>query len=89
MFDWSLAEGAPSNRRVIVAGGLTPENVADAIEQVRPWGVDVSTGVEARPAARTPQGAGVHRPRRGPPRRARYKGDEHDAPYDWLQEDYS
>src|SRR4029077_19664519 len=38
MFDWSLAEGAPSNRRVILAGGLTPENVAEAIEQVKPWG---------------------------------------------------
>lgn len=47
VFDWSLAEGAPSNRRVILAGGLTPHNVASAIERVRPWGVDVSTGVEA------------------------------------------
>ena len=49
VFDWSLAEGAPSNRRIILAGGLTPENVADAIRVVRPWGVDVSTGVETAP----------------------------------------
>src|SRR5947199_242001 len=49
MFDWSLAEGAPSNRRVILAGGLTPENVSEAIERVKPWGVDVSTGVEDGP----------------------------------------
>ena len=46
VFDWSLAEGAPSNRRIILAGGLTPENVAAGIAEVRPWGVDVSTGVE-------------------------------------------
>lgn len=45
-FDWSLAEGAPSNRRLILAGGLNPENVAVGISEVKPWGVDVSTGVE-------------------------------------------
>jgi phosphoribosylanthranilate isomerase len=49
VFDWSLAEGAPTNRRVILAGGLTADNVGDAIRQVRPWGVDVATGVEASP----------------------------------------
>ncbi len=46
LFDWSLAEGAPAGRRVIMAGGLTPENVPDAIRRVEPWGVDVATGVE-------------------------------------------
>jgi phosphoribosylanthranilate isomerase len=46
VFDWSLAEGAPLNRRLILAGGLTPENVADGIHEVHPWGVDVSSGVE-------------------------------------------
>ncbi|MEZ5263255.1 MAG: phosphoribosylanthranilate isomerase [Acidimicrobiales bacterium] len=49
VFDWSLAEGAPTNRRLILAGGLTPENVAEAIERVRPWGVDVASGVERAP----------------------------------------
>ncbi len=49
VFDWRLAEGAPSGIRLMIAGGLTPENVADAIRLVRPWGVDVSTGVEERP----------------------------------------
>jgi phosphoribosylanthranilate isomerase len=46
VFDWSLAESIPIGRRVILAGGLTPTNVADGIATVRPWGVDVSTGVE-------------------------------------------
>ncbi len=46
LFDWSLTEGAPMNRRLILAGGLTPDNVAVGISEVRPWGVDVSTGVE-------------------------------------------
>ncbi len=46
VFDWSLADGAPTNRRLILAGGLTAENVAAGIDEVRPWGVDVSSGVE-------------------------------------------
>ena len=49
VFDWSLAERLPVGRRVILAGGLTLENVGMAIETVRPWGVDVSTGVESSP----------------------------------------
>ena len=55
MFDWRLAEGAPGGVRLMIAGGLTPENVGDAIRLVRPWGVDVSTGVEARPGQKDPR----------------------------------
>jgi phosphoribosylanthranilate isomerase len=51
VFDWSLAEGAPGGKRLLLAGGLTPDNVGEAIEQVRPWGVDVSTGVETTPGS--------------------------------------
>jgi phosphoribosylanthranilate isomerase len=45
-FDWSLIP-AHLNKPIILAGGLTPENVSEAIEQVRPFGVDVSGGVES------------------------------------------
>ena len=50
-FDWALAEGVPPGVRVLLAGGLTVRNVADAVRRVRPWGVDVSTGVETSPGS--------------------------------------
>jgi phosphoribosylanthranilate isomerase len=51
VFDWALAEGVPRGSRLLLAGGLTPDNVADAVRRVRPWGVDVSTGVETSPGS--------------------------------------
>lgn len=54
VFDWSLAEGAPTNRRVILAGGLNAQNVGDAIARVQPWGVDVASGVEDAPGRKDP-----------------------------------
>ena len=46
VFDWRLAERMPRSHRLILGGGLDPGNVADAIQRLRPWGVDVSAGVE-------------------------------------------
>ena len=88
MFDWSLAEGAPINRRVILAGGLTPDNVTEAIERVKPWGVDVSTGVETAPGRKDARLVRdfVRNAKAAAPRR--YRGDEDERPFDWQEDEY-
>jgi phosphoribosylanthranilate isomerase len=47
-FDWELLKGVKMDKPLIVAGGLTPENVADAVREMRPHAVDVASGVENR-----------------------------------------
>jgi phosphoribosylanthranilate isomerase len=53
-FDWAIAVEARKHAPIILAGGLTPENVADAILKVRPVAVDVSSGVESAPGRKDP-----------------------------------
>jgi phosphoribosylanthranilate isomerase len=52
--DWGVAAVLARNRRVILSGGLKPENVRQAIRTVGPWGVDVASGVESRPGVKDP-----------------------------------
>jgi len=52
--DWSIARALAVRHKLILAGGLSPKNVAEGIAQVRPFGVDVSSGVEEMPGRKSP-----------------------------------
>jgi phosphoribosylanthranilate isomerase len=53
-WDWTLAAQRRSKIPFLLSGGLTPENVADGIAAVHPWGVDVASGVESEPGIKDP-----------------------------------
>ena len=94
VFDWRLAEGVVDPSRLIVSGGLRPDNVGDAIAHLHPFGVDVATGGAEAPGRTDPPtgaecGAAARRAAaevaadaedsaRGP------EGDGDGAPYDWM-----
>jgi len=86
VFDWRLAEGAPKGRRLVLAGGLDPKNVADAIKTVHPWGVDVSSGVESSPGKKDPSKirAFVQAARGAEPEP--YDPEDLAGPYDWQED---
>jgi phosphoribosylanthranilate isomerase len=53
-FDWELLRGRRSKVPLVLSGGLTPDNVADAIRATHPWGVDSASGTEASPGVKDP-----------------------------------
>ena len=52
--DWSIAQHLVGKAPILLAGGLNPENVAAAVQAVKPWGVDVASGVECSPGVKDP-----------------------------------
>jgi phosphoribosylanthranilate isomerase len=85
LFDWGLAAEVPDTVRLILAGGLDPDNVADAIAAVEPWGVDVSSGVESAPGRKDPSKVRrfIANARAAAP--TPYLGPD-ELPYDWADE---
>ena len=96
VFDWTLAEGRPDGHKLIIAGGLTPTNVADAIARTSPWGVDVATGVEdlrGEPGQKDARlvKAFIDAAKRAPggatDTTLDFGPDDGSGPYDWMQDD--
>lgn len=86
VFDWTLAGEAPVDLRLILAGGLNPDNVAEAIRTVEPWGVDVASGVESSPGRKdvTLVRRFIANARAAAPQP--YRGDDDKFPYDWADD---
>ncbi len=85
VFDWAFAAEVPAGQQLMIAGGLTTENVAAAIARTDPWGVDTCTGVERSPGVKDPvklrsfiAAAKAAAPSRFEPRAG--------GPYDWQDE---
>jgi len=85
VFDWHITADVPSGVRLILSGGLTPDNVADAVSTVEPWGVDVSSGVEEAPGRKDASKVRrfIQNARAASPRP--YLGAD-ELPYDWEDE---
>lgn len=88
VFDWSLAEGAPDGVRLLLAGGLDPENVAQAIRKVRPWGVDSASGTEASPGRKDATKVRLFVARAREAGRSLEEGwtPGSEGPYDWAED---
>lgn len=85
VFDWRLAEGVPNGVRFLLAGGLTADNVGEAIARVRPWGVDVVTGVEESPGHKDPRKVRSFIAAAKAAEVPAYEGADR-GPYDWQEE---
>jgi phosphoribosylanthranilate isomerase len=86
IFDWKLAGEAPIGTRLIIAGGLTPENVGAAVAVVQPWGIDAVTGVEKEPGHKDPVKLRAFVAAARAAEVAPYEGSEDDRPYDWEEQ---
>ena len=86
VFDWSLVGDVAAGPNIILAGGLTPDNVADAIRLAQPWGVDVSSGVERTPGKKDALKvkAFIERARAAAP--LPHLGPD-EMPYDWADDE--
>ena len=87
LFDWSLADGVPPGKKLVLAGGLTPTNVAEAIQKVAPWGVDVSSGTESSPGVKDARKvrAFIANARRAAAEMPTFERQA-SGPYDWQEE---
>ena len=88
LFDWSLTGEVPASVRLMLSGGLTPDNVTEGIAAVQPWAVDVATGVESAPGRKDARKlrAFVAAAKAAPierERRATAAGDDGERPFDW------
>ena len=88
VFDWSLAEGAPDGVRLLLAGGLNPDNVEAAIRKVRPWGVDSASGTEASPGKKDATKVRLFVARAKEAGKALEEGwtPTDEGPYDWAED---
>jgi phosphoribosylanthranilate isomerase len=86
VFDWSLIDEVAEGPKIILAGGLGPDNVAHAITIARPWGVDVSSGVEKSPGRKDPIKVKqfIERARAAEPEH--HRGPD-ELPYDWADDE--
>jgi phosphoribosylanthranilate isomerase len=86
VFDWAFAAEVPPGQRLMIAGGLTPENVGPAIERTQPWGVDVVSGVERSPGRKdaVKLRAFISEARQAAP--IEWEPDGDGGPYDWQEE---
>jgi phosphoribosylanthranilate isomerase len=85
VFDWALASEVPTGIRLIIAGGLTPDNVNGAVSAVQPWGVDVVSGVEKGPGVKDPVKLRAFVAAARAAVVAPYRGSKA-GPYDWQDE---